>query len=151
MLVYQNNKNLRINIQGYGCCFLTLLAQHQLYIRNFLSVDQINMLYDVAFATNVIGKQCYVNDDNAAVSLPVTYKMVDSQAKIVLLARIQQQYPDVSKLPVNCTCMFIQQGIVNGNESHFILYYADGTLAYNPRPDYMIVGQNTYSYYGIKR
>lgn len=150
-LIRQNNKNLLPSIQSAGCCGLTLLAMPQIYSGCKLSVNQINILWRVAQVEGYVREDAYVNNVILFARLPIVYDMILSRFPIVLLATKKETKKGLPVMPANAIVLFYQLQIQDGSNEHFILFHADGSLAYNPKPDYMIVGNNTYWYYGFTK
>lgn len=150
-MISQNDKNLHSQIQYWGCCFLNKLTMPQIVTGNKLNADQINILYDIAEVEGIVGKNCYVNNDNAAILLPKNYNMILNYPKIVRLGVTGGTNPNWGAVKVNSTVLFIEHQIVDGDAEHFILYFADGTLAYNSKPGFMLIGNDTWYYYGITK
>lgn len=148
-LTLQNNKNLNTVIQTEGCCYLTCIAMPQIYFGRTLSVAQINLLWDIAMAEGIVDKHGYVKNVIRCIKLPIIYHMIDGLFPIVLLSTKKRAAPRLPLNPVPATVVFYQLQIQDGTKEHFVLFYADTSLAYNPKPDYMIVGNNTYWYYGF--
>lgn len=148
-MISQSNKNLRRAVQNYGCCFLNKLAIPQIITNHNLDSDQVNSLYDIALVESIVGKYCYVKNDNAAILLPKNFNMILNYPKVVRLGQSTGISPSLSSVTSKSTVMFIERHIVDGAREHFILYYANMSLAYNSKPGYMIVGTNNWYYYGI--
>ena len=107
-------------------------------------------LYRTYCDTNNRHRCDYVLNLEAAIAQPAKYGMVPNGPNIVLLGSMQSKESGSPVLAVPCTVLFIQKRITNAPASHFLLYYGDSSLAYNPLPDYMIEGLITWYYYGIK-
>ena len=146
----QSNKSLRQDVQKYGCTWLSCLAMSQIYLHHALSVTQLNFLSEIAIVNGILGEESYVNDTARAARLPVEAGMLQGEFLLHVIDSVDGPGRSVVNSRGNTTILYVLRMIKGEAIDHFILYYADGTLAYDSLPAYQLVGVESRVYYGFR-